>query len=557
MKKYLLSLLLLTVTLTLSATERPMAKMRQAAVKTLNANKAKATLSKPTLEVYNDGSSFTIVSRDDRFPEVLAYGVGNFDIETAPANVKWWFEAVQRSMEKAVKENAPRRAATTYTAVAPMMTTKWGQNAPYNNYCPVFEKEKTKAPTGCVATAMAQMMNYQQYPASAKFEGSYSIDDKDKTEMVETTYSWPYQLAYGYYLPTADGEVANMSYTPLQGNKVAALMRDCGYAIGMSYDPSGSGGIVAYAGQAFVEKFSYPKQSVKYLDRNYYSDEEWMQMIASELGNNTPILYGGYSESGGHAFVFHGMDAEGKVYVNWGWDGMYDGYFAIDVLTPGSDDFSEGQEMVIGTRSTALETDVYHSLFVTDAPYEFSYDNEKKELTITLVKAVYNSTCRDFKGKWALVVEDMTNPEKTDYADLLEDGTIVQIFSGYRAQSISNEFIVEPGTYHIYMATADAGESNWQYIRTLDGVFYYEMTVADDGTVTIATTPTFTTGSGAEAPEIQEIPEEVDGIQHVISNPANTSAPRYYDLQGREVSGSTKGLLIRRQGDEVKKVMVK
>ena len=111
MKKYLLSLLLLTSALTMSATVRPTAKMQQAASKVMNGSKAQVTLSKPTLDVFNDGSRFAIVSRDDRFPEILAYGMGNFDIEKAPANVKWWFEAVQRCMENAVKQNAPRRAA--------------------------------------------------------------------------------------------------------------------------------------------------------------------------------------------------------------------------------------------------------------------------------------------------------------------------------------------------------------------------------------------------------------------------------------------------------------
>ena len=120
----------------MSATERSSALMRRAAVKSLNASTSTVTLSKPTLDVYNDGKSFAIVSRDDRFPVLLAYGIGNFDIDKAPANVKWWFEAVQRSMDKAIKQNAPRRADVVYTPVAPMMTTKWGQFSPYNNMCP-------------------------------------------------------------------------------------------------------------------------------------------------------------------------------------------------------------------------------------------------------------------------------------------------------------------------------------------------------------------------------------------------------------------------------------
>ena len=169
MKKSILSLLLLTVTITLSAAERSNAMMRRAAMRSLHASTATVTLSKPTLDVYNDGNQFAIVSRDDRFPAVLAYGMGNFDIEKAPDNVKWWFEAVQRSMDKAIKQNTPRRADVAYTPVAPMMTTKWGQDSPYNNMCPresgdEHDTESPRSPSGCVATAMAQIMNYQQYP---------------------------------------------------------------------------------------------------------------------------------------------------------------------------------------------------------------------------------------------------------------------------------------------------------------------------------------------------------------------------------------------------------
>lgn len=555
MKKYLLSLLLLTSALTMSATVRPTAKMQQAASKVMNGSKAQVTLSKHTLDVFNDGNRFAIVSRDDRFPEILAYGMGNFDIEKAPANVKWWFEAVQRCMENAVKQNAPRRAATAYTAVEPFITTKWGQRTPYNNYCPVFEADKTKAPSGCVATAMAQIINYWQYPASATFEGGYTIDKKDKTVQVASTYSFPYQLAYGIYLPTADADPEEMKYTPSQGNKVATLMRDCGYAVNMEYTADGSGAVVVNAGNAFAMKFGYPKDAVKYVNREYYTDEDWMEIIHSELLNNSPVLYSGSSKaSGGHAFVFHGMDAEGKVFVNWGWNGQYDGYYAFDLLTPGEDDFSEDQDAIIGIRPTALPTDVYHSFLHTAAPYTFTYDNKTTKLSITLTEALYNETCYDFTGRWCMVIEDMNNPEKTEIFDLLNEGEIIEYFTGFKAQTMDlGEGVFAPGTYHIYMATEDAGETSWQYVKTLGGGFYYDLNADSEGTVTLASTPTYTTSN----PNLPSTPTLIRKVKTDTASHTSTGAPRYFDLQGREVNGSTKGLIIRRQGDEVKKVLVK
>lgn len=553
MKKILLSLLLLTTVLTVSAAERSASKMRQAAVKTLNRSKAKVTLSRPTLDVYTDGTRFAIVSRDDRFPEVLAYGVGNFDTDNLPSNVKWWFDAVQLSMEKAVKQNAPRRVAKTYEPIEPLMKTKWGQSKPYNNYCPIFEEDNTKAPTGCVATAMAQIINYQQYPASAKFVGSYIIEDVEKTAEVESTYSYPYLLAYGSYLPTADGEWEDMSYSHLQGNKVAKLLRDCGYAVAMNYSAGLSGAYTSDAAPAFISKFGYPENAVKSFYRYYYNDEEWLDQIYAELQKNSPVLYAGSDSKGdgGHAFVFHGMDAEGLPYVNWGWQGQCDGYYAIDILTPDEEsDFSFFQEMVTGIRSTALSTDVIQSVWTTDKPYAFSYDEATNELSLVTKDYVINTIERDFVGRLCVIVENTENEELSIYVDILDKGEVVPKYYGLSADTypILKEKL-EPGTYRIYMASLEEGEAEWQFIRTAGGAIYYDLTVDAESKVTVADAPKYVS--------VPIVPTAIREIRQTATNSTASAATRFFDLQGREVSGSTKGLLIRKQGDETKKVMVK
>ncbi len=556
MRRFSLLLLFLTVlVLTVSAVERPVSKMRQAALQSLNANRAKCVLDRQTLAVYSDGNRFSIVSRDDRFPSVLAYGNGNFDVSNLPSNVQWWFERVQRSMEQAAKEGTTMRASKTYTPVAPMMETKWGQYSPYNDMAPRLsgdeqDQDSPRCPSGCVATAMAQIMNFQQYPEKVEFSGSCYLngelfDERD----IQSTYSWPYLKAYGYYLPdgyTSEEDVELQQYNVLQGKRVATLLRDCGYAIGMSYTESGSGASITAAGIALVNIFGYPDQSVKYYDNFYYTTEEWMNMMAAEMQNGCPILYAGYSESGGHAFVFHGMDADGLAYVNWGWDGLYDGYYAVGMLKPSEDDYSYGGEtMVIGIRPTALSTDVVQSLFTTDEPYEFTYDADTHMLSITLKQAIYNLTSRDFKGRWCVVIEDVDNPGTIEYTDLLEEGTVIEWFMGYGAQSFPfAEIDLPSGNYRLYMATLDEGETDWQYVRTVGGAFYYEVTVDADGKLTIAKEPTFITVT------------EPTAIQSVRQQTSDTSV-HYYNLQGHKLNGSAKGLVIRKQGSEVKKVIMK
>ena len=559
MRKIALSLLFLTVAVfTVSAAERSVAKMRQAALRSLNSTKAECVLNKKTLEVFTDGNRFSIVSRDDRFPAVLAYGNGNFDVNNMPSNVKWWLEHTQRCMELAIEGKASVRAPKTYTPVAPLMTTKWGQDSPYNDMCPRIsgdekDQDSPRASTGCVATAMAQIMNYQQYPATVHFNGaSYLGDELYEEREIQSIYSWPYLIAYGSYLPdgyTSMKDIKSQSYSVIQGKHVATLLRDCGYAVNMEYTEEGSGAVVVDASNALVNKFDYPKQSVKYYYNSFYTAEEWMDILYAELVNGCPVLYSGTDEqSGGHAFVLHGMDADGLAYVNWGWDGLYDGYYAVSMLTPGGEDcnFSEvGVDMITGIRPTVLSTDIILSLFATDKPYQFGYDNDTHKLSLTLSAALYNMTSRDFKGRWCLVIENVNNPEDIEYEDLMEVGDIVKYWSGYDAQTVTFDATFIKGTYHIYMATLDEGETAWQYVRTVGGAFYYDLTVDDKGKATFAETPTFITGGTSPT-----------AIRYIRQQP-NDNSVRYYNLQGQEVNSSTKGLIIRKQGNEMKKVMVK
>ena len=557
MKKTLTTLLVTLTVLMVSAADRTTAQMQEIARQKLASTakhragstadiEVKRVLNKPTLSVFTSEQSFVIVSRDDRFDEVLAYGSGKFETTDIPDGLRWWLDAVQNQMEKDSRLGNISRRTVSYTPIAPLMTTKWGQNEPYNNYCPIFEKEKTKAPVGCVATAMAQIINYNQYPASVNFEGSYTIDGKTTKESVNSTYYFPYQIAYGYYLPDGATQLEKMSYTPLKGNRIATLCRDCGYAINMNYNAGGSGAQTVDAAGALSSCFNYPTEAVKYYYRGFYTEDEWMDIIRKELEKSCPVIYAGASEqSGGHAFIFHGMDAEGLFYVNWGWQGMNDGYYAFNALNPGDDDFNENQQLVTGIRPVAQEGDVVQSLFATGAPYSFGYDKETKDFSLTLNAAIYNYTCYDFVGRWAIVFENLSTGEK-EYGDLLEDNTKVESFYGFSAQTVTiGQLKFEPsdaGQYHIYMATLDNKETEWQPVRTIGGPIYYNFTVAEDGTATFDDTPIYT---GIE---------EIKSVS--FKNDVNTPA-RYFDLQGREVSGDTKGLLIRKQGNEVKKVIVK
>lgn len=554
MKKTLSTVLITLTALTVMAANRTTAAMQEIARYQL-AGVAKSqravnmagmemrrVLNKPTLSVYTNEQGFVIVSRDDRFQPVLAYGTGRFDHSNMSDGLKWWLDAVQVQMEKDIRLNqVPHRAKVSYTPIAPMMKTKWGQGSPYNNYCPIFKKDKTKAPVGCVATAMSQVINYQQYPTSATFAGSYMIDDEQTDVNVDSKYTYPYQDAYGYYIPDGATDYVNATYMPRQGNLVAMLCRDCGYAVNMNYNPSGSGAYTYEAAKGLVSCFGYPEASVKSFFRYLYTEEEWMSLIRHELELDCPVIYAGSSSnSGGHAFVFHGMDADGLFYVNWGWQGLNDGYYAFNGLNPDGDDFNDGQELVTGIRPVALADDHFESVIAALRPFTFSYDNEKREFTIDISEGIYNFHHDTFTGLLAVMVEHLTVPDKSISISLNDETdlyTMEPLYGISGKVSLEGEF--EPGQYHLYMMSKDKRDTDWQLLRLRDvGVLMYDMTVAADGTVTIDPS---SVNTGMSVPAVCEV---------------NTPV-RYYDLQGREVSEQTRGLVIERQGSRVRKIMRK
>jgi hypothetical protein len=126
-------------------------------------------------------------------------------------------------------------------------------------------------------------------------------------------------------------------------------------------------------------------------------------MIANELRLGGPILYGGQDDAGegGHAFVFHGMDKEGRVYVNWGWTGKADGYYSIDHLDTDIGNFNSYCDMVLGIRREIQPTDDYESLFVSMAPYSFSWDpTQYYSLQLKCENGLYNYSYNDFLARF-------------------------------------------------------------------------------------------------------------------------------------------------------------
>ena len=304
--------------------------------------------------IYDRGASggFVVVAGDDRLPQVLGYGEkGDFSSSELPPAVQYWLDEMNRQIAFLQTHSGVKayRPAPRETAVAPLMSTRWDQGAPYNDFCPVYidsNGNSNRAVTGCVATAAAQIMNYHQWPDVGTGSHSYYCNVND---MTPTTLSADFsQSVYRWDLMLDDYDTSS---SPESCEAVARLMSDVGISMDMGYGSS-SGASEHVAMQSLKRYFKY-NDKCYILNRDLYSAEEWDQFLVDEINAGRPVLYCGYAVSaegmGGHAFVLDGYDAKGYFHVNWGWGGSYDSYFLVSYLAPTtSNNFQYMQDGIFG-----------------------------------------------------------------------------------------------------------------------------------------------------------------------------------------------------------------
>ena len=207
-----------------------------------------------------------------------------------------------------------------------MVHAHWDQGAPYNNKTPILNGSHTA--TGCVATAIAQIMRYWQYPDVGKGSRSYTWETGNKTlsmNFSQVRFDW-----------------ANMpfihtdTWTSAQDDAVATLMQAVGYAMDMDYNlasAGGSGAVTAYATERLINYFGYAPSSTHY-DRDNFGLYDWEDLVYGSLVAGCPVLYHGTGSAGGHAFVVDGYQSDGYFHLNWGWGGSSNGYFLLTALDP-------------------------------------------------------------------------------------------------------------------------------------------------------------------------------------------------------------------------------
>jgi hypothetical protein len=315
------------------------------------------------------GGGWIIIAGDDRAKQVLAYGdQGNISMNDLPDNMKGYLNMLKRQIETAqayTGKTVPVKAAKRSATIGPLLKTNWGQGEPMNRQCPMNGSVRTSV--GCAPLAMAQIMYYWKYPTQVDAVPGYSISwNQYMSELPATTFDYDLILdSYHIYNPETGG-ISLGTYTDEEANEVAKLSRYCGQACKARYGNSGTTGTGSYTydqRDAF-KLFGFNegmqligKDPAFYCDNsNKYSIEEWVELINTELEAGRPIPYHDTYE--GHAWVLDGIDVDGKVHMNWGFYGKFNGWWEINALAfhPNDDDevwdFSQGSnggnEMIIG-----------------------------------------------------------------------------------------------------------------------------------------------------------------------------------------------------------------
>jgi len=397
--------------------------------------------------VFNAGTSgFVIVAGDDNVSPILGYShEGVFAPDNMPPNLVEWLEGYKNEIRYVIENeilateqirrewddyyNGRVRKVQKSDYVLPLLQTQWDQSPYYNTLCP--GNSTTKTVTGCVATAMAQVMKYWDYPPTGTGFHSYNCSPFGtlSANFGATTYEW-----------SAMPNKLTSSSSTTQRNAVATLMYHCGVSVNMQYDYASNGGSGAYttggspsAEHAFKTYFGY-KNTLSGKSKGNYTNINWMNLLKTELDNGRPILYAGSGSSGsGHAFICDGYDNNDYFHFNWGWSGQNDGYFPLSSLNPGSGgaggggyNFTYNQRAIIGIEpsekiwgdTTNSDLKLYSNLSISTSIWFGTQ--------ISLDVRVANYATTTFKGTFGAAV---FNSEGM-FVDFL-DTTAASLSSGY------------------------------------------------------------------------------------------------------------------------------
>lgn len=305
----------------------------------------------PAIYLFSSSDGFLVLPADDNAPAILGYGDKAIpEGAQLPDNFLYFMDFLGSRVNRAARQEPVRVVRPDRSPIDALCKTQWNQSEPYNDKCPTVNG--TRCVTGCVATCVSQVMKYHNWPA--KGTGSLTYDWKrEDGQTVEMTTDFS---SYTFDWENMLNKYTSSNMTTANRNAVADLMRAVGGGVRMGYGTKSSGAVCVYIGD-FLTRFMGYDTCMRYVFRDFYSLTDWEELIYDSLAEYGPVCYDGQSPAGGHSFVCDGYSKDGLFHINWGWGGLSDGFFLLDILDPheqgigGSDyDFSSDQGAVINIR---------------------------------------------------------------------------------------------------------------------------------------------------------------------------------------------------------------
>jgi hypothetical protein len=523
------------------------------------ANTNKASSGEPVVYYYvfnlNATLGFIIVSGDDIVEPVLAYSnQGSFDPDRIPAHVAAWLKVytdqIQYALDQQMKPTSKIKADwDLYTkadnkfpvykgvhTAGPLVQTTWNQSPYYNAMCPYDNTAAEQTVTGCVATAMAQVLRFWNYPAQGAGFNSYNDPNygTQSADFGSTTYDW-----------------SNMPLV-LNGpnSAIATLMSQCGVSVNMTYGIAETGGSSAYvvstqspitncAEYALKTYFGYPATLNGQVRQNF-TDATWKNMMTTDLDAGRPIIYAGFGSGGGHCFVCDGYDNNGMFHFNWGWQGLFDGFFDINALNPegvgtggGTGGFNSGQQAIFGIQggnggggNQTYGLSLYSPLNISASTINYGE-------SFTVSTEIANFGPGNFQGAICAAIFD-TSYAFIDFVDSIPN---VSYDSGnYYSATFNNsgDLLLLPGTYYIATYYKAAG-GNWKLVGDFQTYYnFLQLQVVNidpmelDAAMTV--TPGTTVASG------QQVSVHLDVVNQGSTDFTGTFDVSLYDLDGYAVA---------------------
>ena len=436
----------------------------------------------------NTRGGFVLVGADDRLPEVLGYSdCGSFDAQNQSPAFRYWIQCYAADLEY-INHNTPTIKHNTSSlpkAIEPLLTCKWNQSAPYNDLAPLYNTSGSRSVTGCVATAMAQVMYFFQYPLTGTGSHSYywvctnpvGASATLSANFGNTTYDWANML-----------DSYRTGYTQTQAQAVATLMYHCGVSIDMGYGSS-SGAFTEKVPVALHDYFGYDGNYQR-IQKVMYSADSLNSIVYGELSARRPVIVSGSNDEGGHAFVCDGCDRNAYFHINWGWAGSNDGYYLLTALNPGKSQgiggttkgYNKGTTFFIGLQPENAGTPAaIPQMATTDISVSSEQFDRNTSFSVSISR-LQNYGMTDFTGSYGVALYD---EDETALLDVLKQVDGYSLRAGYYRTTVATlsglkiPASVPAGTYHLCAVYKDAGH-DWMRLMCTQDDYYRTLTLTDN-----------------------------------------------------------------------------